>query len=139
MNIKLSATMNKEHVISELTGYLKTIETFDKDSAQDGMALHAYLIELTNIGARANYLKAEYGREFRKEKRAAYLNLIASSHASQRYFAPSLAKDYVDSCCEDVGYCYDLADRTAAQAVHTIDAVRTIVSSLKSERQFAGV
>ena len=58
--------MDKVIIVAELVGYLKTIETFDKDSAQDGHALHAYLIELTNIGARANYLKAEYGREFRK-------------------------------------------------------------------------
>lgn len=48
--------MNNEEVIKELTKYLYTMETFDKDSAQDGQALHAYLISLTNIGARANLL-----------------------------------------------------------------------------------
>ena len=127
-----------EQIKQELIGYLKMIETFDKDSSQDGNALHSYLIQLTNIGARANYLRAEYQREFRMNKKKAYQTLTASSHSQQQYFAPSLAKDFVDSCCYESGYMVDLAERTAAQAVHTIDAVRTIISSLKSERQFAG-
>lgn len=123
----------------ELIGYLETIQQFDKDSAQDATALHAYLLDLTQFGARANYLKAELGRIFRQEKKQAYLNLAASQQATQKYYAPSLEKDYVDACCNESGYMYDLADRCAAQCVHTIDAIRTIISSLKSERQFAGV
>lgn len=114
------------------------MEEFDKDSAQDGQALHAYLIQLTNIGARANYLRVEYQKMNRAVKKQAYLNLMASSHAAEKYFAPSLAKDYVDSCCSETAYMAELSERTAAQAVHTLDAVRTVVSSLKSERQFAG-
>lgn len=130
--------MTPAAIKDELTGYLKIMETFDKDSAQDGQALHAYLIELTNIGARANFLRVEYQKQNRTSKKQAYLNLMASSHAAEKYFAPSLAKDYVDSCCAETAYMSELSERTAAQAVHTIDAVRTIVSSLKSERQFAG-
>ncbi len=126
-----------EQIKSELIEYLKLIETFSKDSAQDGQALHSYLIELTNIGARANYLKVEFMQQYRKEKKQAYLNLIASSAASEKYFAPSLARDYVDSCCQDTAYMYELADRLGASVVHTCDALRTIISSLKSERQFA--
>lgn len=123
---------------TELIGYLKVMETFDKDSAQDGTALHSYLLHLTNMGARANYLRVEYQKMNRNAKKQAYLNLMASSHAAEKYFAPSLAKDYVDSCCAESAYMAELSERTAAQAVHTIDAVRTIISSLKSERQFAG-
>ena len=81
---------------------------------------------------------AEYHRKFREEKRLAYLNLMASSHASQKYFAPSLAKDYIDSQCSETGYIYDLAERLSRLCTHVIDAIRTIVSSLKSERAFAG-
>lgn len=129
--------MTVEQIKDEVIGYLKTIETFDRDSSQDGQALYYYLIDLTNIGARVNYLKVEYNRSWRKSKKDAYLRLTASTHSTQQYFAPSLAKDYVDACCSESAYMYEICDRCAAQVVHTIDAVRTIISSLKSERQFA--
>jgi|SRR6185312_1964490 len=126
-----------KEVIEELTNYFLKVQDFDKDSAQDGQVLHAYLIELTNIMSRANYLMAEYQRKFRQEKKAAYLKLTASSHAQQQYYAPSLAKDFVDAQCDESGYVYDLAERVSRLCSHTMDAVRTIVSSLKSERTFA--
>ena len=126
-----------KEVIKELESYMYTIQIFDKDMAQDGDALHAYLVELTNIMARANLVMAQYQREFRKAKRQAYLNIAASQAATQKYWAPSLAKDFVDAECNEVGYVFDLAERLSRLCTHTIDAVRTIVSSLKSERQFA--
>ena len=126
-----------KEIIEELTGYFLKVQEFDKDSAQDGQVLHAYLIELTNIMSRANFLMAEYQRKFREEKRAAYLKLTASSHAQQQYWAPSLAKDFVDSQCSESGYVFDLAERVSRLCGHVIDAVRTIISSLKSERAFA--
>jgi len=126
-----------KEIIEELTGYFLKVQEFDKDSAQDGQVLHAYLIELTNIMSRANYLMAEYQRKFRQEKKTAYLKLTASSHSQQQYYAPSLAKDFVDAQCDESGYVYDLAERVSRLCSHTIDAVRTIISSLKSERAFA--
>lgn len=126
-----------EEIKSELIQYLLTIQDFDKDSAQDGEALHAYLIQLTNIMARANFLMAEYQRKFRQEKKVAYEKLTGTVIKEQKYFAPSLAKDYIDAQCSETGYIYDLAERTSRLCSHVIDAVRTIVSSLKSERQFA--
>lgn len=129
--------MSKE-IISELTGYMQTIEQFDKDSAQDATALHAYLVTLTNYMARGNFLMADYQRKFREQKRMAYLNLKASERSQNTFFSPSLGKDYVDSQCSDSGYIFDLAERLSRLCSHTIDAIRTILSSLKSERQFAG-
>ncbi len=126
-----------KEIIEELTGYFTKMQDFDKDSAQDGQALHAYLISLTNIAARSNYLKAEYNRKFREEKKKAYQTLAMSSEAQARYYAPSLAKDFIDAQCSKTGFVYDLADRCSASAVHTISACITIVSDLKSERQFA--
>lgn len=126
-----------EKIILELKFYMKTIEEFDKDSAQDGSALHVYLIQLTNFGARSNLLMAEWGKKFREEKKQAYLRLAASSQTQQQYFAPSLAKDYVDSQCSESGFVYDLACRVSRSCVHTSDAIRTIISSLKSERIFS--
>ena len=126
-----------KEIITELKQYMETVQTFDQDAAQDGQALHAYLINLTQMMARANYLMAEYGRLFREQKKAAYLNLIASQAATQKFFAVSLAKDFVDSQCAETGYVYDLAERLSRLCSHTLDAVRSIVSSLKSERAFA--
>lgn len=127
----------EERIIEELTGYMEVVRDFDKDSAQDATALHAYLIHLTQIMSRSNYLMAEYQRKFRQEKKAAYLKLAASSHSQQQYFAPSLAKDYIDSQCSEPGYIFDLAERCSRLCGHTQDAVITIVSSLKSERAFS--
>lgn len=127
----------KEQIINELKSYIETIQQFDKDSAQDADALHSYLVQLTNYMARANYLMAEWGMKLREEKKRAYLNLKASEKAQGSYFSPSLGKDYISSVCSESGYVYDLAERTSRLCTHTIDAIRTIISSLKSERQFA--
>ena len=126
-----------KEIIEELTGYFLKVQEFDKDSAQDGQVLHAYLIEITNIMARANFLMADYQRKFRQEKKAAYERLTKTVISEQRYYAPSLAKDYIDSQCNESGYVYDLAERVSRLCSHVIDAVRTIISSLKSERAFA--
>lgn len=123
-------------ILAELTRYLETINSFDKDSAQDGQALNAYAIELTNYMARANYLMADYGKMFRDKKKSAYLTLMASSHASQKYFAPSLGKDFIDAQCADVGHVYDMAERVSRTCVHTLDAIKSITMSLMSERKF---
>lgn len=130
--------MEQKQIIEELRKDLNIIETFDKDSAQDAQVLHEYLIHLTNIMARANYIMAESQREFRQEKKTAYLRLAASSQAQQNYYAPSLAKDYIDSQCSESGYIFDLAERLSRSCTHTIDAIRTIISSLKSERAMSG-
>lgn len=122
---------------NELKDYLKEIENFSKDMAQDATALHEWLIRLTQIMARANGVMAEYNKKFREEKKKEYLNLQASSHATQKYFAPSLAKDYVDSKCAETGYIYDLAERLSRLCTHAQDSIRTIISSLKSERIFS--
>lgn len=124
-------------VVDELIGYMQIIYEFDKDSAQDATVLHAYLIHLTQIMARANLLMAEYNKKFREEKKEAYRQLTATVIKDQKYYAPSLAKDYIDSQCSESGYVFDLAERTSRLAVHTSDAIRTIISSLKSERIFS--
>lgn len=121
----------------ELKEYLEKVQDFDKDSAQDGQVLYSYLIELTQMMARANFLMAEYGKKFREQKLQAYKALTESVIKEQKYYAPSLAKDYIDSQCHETGYVYDLAERLSRLCTHTIDAIRTIVSSLKSEREFA--
>lgn len=124
-------------VQDELTGYLSEIENFNKDLSQDATELHVWLITLTQYMARANGVMAEYHKKFREEKARAYKNLIASSIAQEKYFSATQGKDYVDAMCSETGYVYDLAERLSRTCVHTIDAIRTVISSLKSERQFA--
>lgn len=126
-----------DEVIKELTGYLELIQSFDKDAAQDAVQLHAYLIQLTQIGARSNLLMAEYQRKFRQEKMGKYYALKGSSEANGKYYSPSLAKDFVDAQCNETGFVFDLACRCSRSCVHTASAVITIISSLKSERQFS--
>ena len=126
-----------KEIIKEITDYMEIIQQFDKDSSQDGQALYNYLIQLTNFQARANFLMASYQKKFREEKKAAYLKLSASSQAQQRYYSISLAKDFIDSQCSEAGYVYDLAERLSRLCSHTQAAIITIISSLKSERQYA--
>lgn len=126
-----------EEIKKELIQYLEKIQQFDKDSSQDGDALHSYIIELTNIMARANLIMAEYQRKFRQEKKAAYLKLSNSRIADQKYYAVSLAKDYIDAQCYESGYIFDLAERLSRTTVHAIEALRTVISSLKQEKIFA--
>ncbi len=68
-----------------------------------------------------------------KKKITAYETLVTSSVANQEYFAPSLAKDYISSKCEEEQYNYDLCERCSRTIIHTIDAVRTSISALKEE------
>lgn len=128
-----------EEVIQELKDYLLTVEQFDKDNGQSGDLLHEYLIQLTNYMARANYLMAEHEKMFRDAKKKAYHTLMVSSYANNKYYAPSLAKDYIDSCCSEEGYVYSLAERVSRTALHTTRAIITIISSLKQEKIFAKI
>lgn len=120
--------------MTELVQYIEKIQSFDKDMGQDSNALHSYLIELTNIMARANFLMAENNRKNREAKKVAYAKLKDLYKQYDKPFTPSLAKDYIDSICAETAYNYELAERVSRLCSHTIDAIRTIISSLKSER-----
>jgi hypothetical protein len=126
-----------KEIETELIKYMKEVEDFSKDTAQDSSALYEYMITLTNYMARANYLMAEYGRKYRLEKKLAYDGLSSWSKTMGNKFSPLLAKDYVDSQCAETGFVYDLAERLSRLCTHTIEALRSVLSGLKSEREFA--
>ena len=115
-------------VVEELTQYLKTIETFDKDASQDAQALYAYLINLSNWMARAGFIMAGSKRLIRQQKELMY------EKVNSLKLSPSLAKDYLDSINSELHYTYELAERCSRCCVHTGDSLRTIISSLKNER-----
>lgn len=54
-------------------------------------------------------------------------------YGEQKYFSPSLAKDYVNSLCSEAQYNYDLCERCSRTIVHTLDTLRTCISALKEE------
>lgn len=80
-----------------------------------------------------NEQMAEAKRVLNKKKIGAYETLAASSIANERYFAPSLAKDYISAKCEKEQYDYDVCERCSRTIVHTVEALRSIMSALKEE------
>lgn len=76
-------------------------------------------------------------KELNQQKSKAYESLAASSVANAEYFAPSLAKDYISSKLVNAQYNYDIAKRFSRVLVHTIDALRTCISALKTENQYS--
>jgi hypothetical protein len=67
-----------------------------------------------------------------KAKVAAYHKMV-QLYGSQKYFSPSLAKDYVGGLCSEEQYAYDLCERASRTIVHTLDTLRTCISALKEE------
>lgn len=80
-----------------------------------------------------NEQMAEAKKALNRKKATAYESLAASSVANQQYFAPSMAKDYIAAKCEKEQFEYDLCERCSRTLVHTIEAIRSILSALKEE------
>jgi hypothetical protein len=66
-------------------------------------------------------------------KLKAYHKLQMSSAAQEKYYAPSLAKEYVNSQCSNEEYNYDMAERFTRALVHIAENLRTAVSALKQQ------
>lgn len=108
----------------------------------DGQASITWYIDQLGVLCKSmafvNGQMAEAKRLLNKKKITAYESLVASSVANEQYFAPSLAKDYIGAKLLDEQYEYDLCERCSRTIIHTIDAIRTIISSLKEEMKIAG-
>jgi hypothetical protein len=74
---------------------------------------------------------AEAGKYYSQAKTRAYHTLAISSSANDKYYSPSLAKDYVASRCSDEGYIYEFAQRMNAAVTHSLDMIRTCISAEK--------
>lgn len=72
-------------------------------------------------------------KELNEAKTLAYQKLAVSSYANEKYYAPSLAKDYVSSQCSKENYNFDLTERLCRAMVHVSDNLRTCISALKEE------
>jgi hypothetical protein len=71
------------------------------------------------------------------KKVGAYHALIASETANEKYFAPSLGKDYISARCHQEQYEYDLCERFTRSLVHISDNVRTSISALKEQMKLS--
>lgn len=78
-------------------------------------------------------------RVLNEKKVAAYNSLAASETANAQYYAPSLAKDYINGKLSEEQFNFDLCSRTSATIVHSVDAIRTAISALKIEQQYSNV
>jgi len=67
------------------------------------------------------------------KKVEAYHSLIASEVANEKYFSPSLGKEYVGARCHQEQYEFDLCERFTRSLVHISDNVRTAISALKEQ------
>lgn len=72
------------------------------------------------------------------KKVESYHALITSEVANERYFAPSLGKDYVNSRCHQEQYEFDLCERFTRALTHISDNVRTAISALKEQMKLEG-
>lgn len=92
---------------------------------------------LVKVMAFVNNQMAIAKKELNEAKTREYQNVMASLEAQGKNGAPSLVKDYVNSKCSTQMYHYDLCERCSRTIVHTIEALRTCISALKTEAQYS--
>ncbi len=105
-------------------------------STQNISFLVDQLGELTGVLAFTNLQMALAKRIYNQKKAAEYSKMAVSSQAQEKYYAPSLAKDFIAAKCEKEAYDYDVTERLSRTITHTISSLITAISALKSELQF---
>lgn len=93
--------------------------------------------ELTVSLAFVNNQMAISKQVLNEKKVSTYHTLITSETANEYYFSPSLAKDFINAKLSKEQYDFDLCERCSRTIVHTIDSLRTAVSALKMEKEYA--
>lgn len=118
--------------LEDFMQYLQSVKPEDLGSAED---IRLHLISLTSWLAWSGEQMAVTGRAYNIAKRDAYHKLQQDFEANGAKLSPMLARDYVNSLCSKEGYAYDLAERSNRSTVHAIDALRSVLSSLKEEQR----
>jgi len=112
--------------------WLQTIS--EKYTAQQSISWYIDILGLLcNSHAFVNEQKAIAKMFLNQKKAKVYETLALSSVANGQYYSPSLAKDYVAARCDKEQFEFDLCDRCGSTLVHTIEAIRSILSALKEE------
>jgi hypothetical protein len=89
--------------------------------------------QLCNTLAFVNNQMAVSKKILNDKKVTAYRSLITSEVANEKYFAPSLAKDFIAAQCSEEQYAYDLCERTSRTVTHILEILRSVLSALKEE------
>lgn len=89
--------------------------------------------ELCRALAFINGQMAVANEALNERKVKAYYSLITEEVRSERYFAPSLAKDFIAAKCSQEQYAADIAERCSRTISRTIEALRSVLSALKEE------
>ena len=76
---------------------------------------------------------AQYKKDCSKAKVDAYNSLIFSQRASGFELSASLAKDYIASKAGELQYFVDYTEKVSSNLLHTLEALRSILSALKQE------
>ncbi len=125
--------LQPERVESALIWLQSEFDSTGEFQVQNTQSLIERLNLLCNALPFINSQMALAKKKLNEAKVKAYHKLITSSTANEQYFAPSLAKDYVNSLVSEEQYVYDNAERCSRTIVHLIDALRTCISALKEE------
>lgn len=120
---------------SELLAILTEIESANYTAINNIHLLNDWIFKLTGWMAFSGQEMAKAKRDLNRAKVRAYDTYVFSRAASGLQISPMMAKDYAGSRCADEEFEYDVAERCNRSCVHAIDAVRTVISALKSEQQ----
>ncbi len=118
---------------TQLQAILDTIEGTTFDQLQSPNLLMDWGFKLKSWMAFAGSQQAESKRELHIARRKAMVNLVASLDANGAVMAISLQKQYVDDQCHEENYHYELAQRCNRACVHSLEFVRTCLSTLRAE------
>lgn len=127
-------TLQPERIEAAFTWLSNEFDSTDEFVTQSVDVLISKVNLLCNTLPFINSQMALAKKQLNEAKVKAYYDLITSSTANEKYFAPSLGKDFVNAKCSKEMYAYDLAERCSRTIVHLIDALRTCISALKQER-----
>lgn len=118
---------------AQLQAILDTIEGTGFDQVQSINLLMDWGFKIQQWMAFAGGQQAEAKKLLHDARRRAMVNLVASLQANGATLAPSLQRDYVNDLCGMENYNYELAERCARACVHSLDFIRTCISTLKTE------
>lgn len=114
-----------------------------KASTTDGNAVADHIADLlmlfpssTNVVASAKwYANEAYRHEYNKVTEALKAN--EQPKELRGVLSPLAIKEYIKSRTSDFIYIADRADRCNAAITHSLDALRSVLSNLKAERQIS--
>lgn len=121
--------------LSELQAILTQIEATDYSQVNSITMLNEWIFKLSGWIAFSGQEMANAKKMLNKAKVKAYDSFVFSRAASGLQITPTLAKDYANSKCDEEQFKYDVAERCNRACVHASDAVRTVISALKTEQQ----